>query len=49
MNPETTEDILELGKKNAWKEHWLRLLNCQKGITPPEWQVIVMADRGSAV
>jgi len=30
----------------AWKDHWLKLLKHWHGLVPPDWQVIVLADRG---
>jgi hypothetical protein len=38
--------ILPANQKNAWKEHWIRLLACFHGITSADWQVLVLADRG---
>ena len=38
--------ILHEGQKGSWKEPWLSLFRCLRGIIPEDWQVIVMADRG---
>ena len=32
--------------KEAWKKHWLALFKELKGSIPPDWTVIVLADRG---
>jgi len=38
--------ILPALKKEAWKDHWLRLLTLLTDAIPKEWTVIVLADRG---
>jgi hypothetical protein len=38
--------ILPEGQKGAWKEPWLGLFEDLKGVTPSDWTVVVMADRG---
>ncbi len=30
----------------AWRPHWLRLLRLAQGTLPPDWLVVVLADRG---
>ncbi len=30
----------------SWKPHWLNLFQLLKDVVPPDWQVIVSADRG---
>jgi hypothetical protein len=38
--------IVPATAKGAWKGHWLRLLAQLEGVMPPDWTVIVLADRG---
>lgn len=38
--------VLREGQKGAWKEPWLGLFHALQGIVPPDWCVVVMADRG---
>jgi hypothetical protein len=38
--------ILPANEKEGWKEHWLRLLQVVAEVVPPDWRVLVMADRG---
>lgn len=38
--------ILVEGQPGAWKEPWLGLFEQVQGRIPPDWQVIVLADRG---
>jgi hypothetical protein len=38
--------IIEAGQKGAWRPHWEGLLAALEGVVPPDWKVIVMADRG---
>jgi len=38
--------IIEAGEKGAWRPHWEGLLATLEGVVPPDWKVIVMADRG---
>jgi hypothetical protein len=38
--------VLPAGKKGAWRKEWLRLLRLLRPAVPPEWTVIVLADRG---
>lgn len=38
--------IIEAGEKGAWRPHWEGLLASLQGVVPPDWKVIVMADRG---
>jgi hypothetical protein len=38
--------IIEAGEKGAWRPHWEGLLASLEGVVPPDWKVIVMADRG---
>ncbi len=38
--------VLPAEQKSAWRPHWERLLRLLDGYVPPEWTVIVLADRG---
>jgi hypothetical protein len=38
--------IIPQGKKGAWRPHWQALLEQLQGVIPPDWTVIVLADRG---
>ena len=38
--------IIEAGQQGAWRPHWEGLLAALEGVVPPDWKVIVMADRG---
>lgn len=38
--------VLPGAHKGAWQGHWLRLLGQLQGRVPPDWQVLVLADRG---
>lgn len=38
--------VMKAQKKHAWKPEWLRLLETFKTRVPPDWTVIVLADRG---
>lgn len=38
--------VLPLHKKGSWKPHWLQIFQSLKGSIPPDWFVIVLADRG---
>jgi hypothetical protein len=38
--------IIKAGQKGAWRPHWEELLAALEGVVPPDWKVIVMADRG---
>ena len=38
--------ILRAGQKGAWKPEWLALLDLLRPAIPPDWQVIVLTDRG---
>ncbi|MEZ4639733.1 MAG: hypothetical protein R2856_33040 [Caldilineaceae bacterium] len=38
--------VLPAGQKGAWRKEWLRLLRLLRPAVPPEWTVIVLADRG---
>jgi hypothetical protein len=38
--------IIEAGEKGAWRPHWEGLLASLEAVVPPDWKVIVMADRG---
>jgi hypothetical protein len=38
--------ILPAEQKGGWKPHWLSLLSLLDGAVPPDWYVVVMADRG---
>lgn len=38
--------LMRAGQPGEWKPHWLRLLTLLAGAIPPEWHVVVMADRG---
>lgn len=38
--------IVKATEPGAWKPHWLRLLAQLQGVVPPNWKVIVCADRG---
>jgi hypothetical protein len=38
--------VLPALKKEGWKAHWLHLLKVLEAAVPPDWMVIVLADRG---
>ena len=38
--------ILPANQKHAWKREWLRLLRLLRPAIPPDWTVLVLADRG---
>jgi hypothetical protein len=38
--------IIKAGQEGAWRPYWEGLLATLEGVVPPEWKVIVMADRG---
>ncbi len=38
--------IVKGTEKGSWKPHWLNLFQFLKNVVPPDWQVIVSADRG---
>ncbi|MEZ4634282.1 MAG: hypothetical protein R2856_04765 [Caldilineaceae bacterium] len=38
--------VLPAGQKGAWRKEWLRMLRLLRPAVPPEWTVIVLADRG---
>lgn len=38
--------IVKPGEKGSWKPHWHKLFQLLKDAITPEWQVIVLADRG---
>jgi len=38
--------ILPAGKKRAWRREWLRMLRLLRPAIPPDWTVLVLADRG---
>jgi hypothetical protein len=38
--------ILPAGQKGAWRKEWLRLLRLVRPAIPPDWTVLVLADRG---
>lgn len=38
--------IVPAGEKRAWRPEWERLLGRLRGTVPPDWTVIVLADRG---
>lgn len=38
--------VLPAGQKGAWRKEWLRMLRQLRPAVPPEWTVIVLADRG---
>jgi len=38
--------VLPAGQKGAWRKEWLRMLRLLRPVVPPEWTVIVLADRG---
>ncbi len=38
--------IVKGTEKGSWKPHWLNLFQLLKDVVPPDWQVIVSADRG---
>jgi Transposase DDE domain len=38
--------IIKAGQEGAWRPHWEGLLAALEGVVPPDWKVIVMADRG---
>ena len=38
--------ILPANQKHAWRREWLRMLRLVRPAIPPEWTVLVLADRG---
>lgn len=38
--------VVGAGKPGQWKPDWLALFDCLAGSVPPDWTVIVLADRG---
>jgi hypothetical protein len=38
--------ILPANRKHAWRREWLRLLRLLRPAIPPDWTVLVLADRG---
>ena len=38
--------VVPAGQKRAWRPEWERLLDRLDGVIPPDWTVIVLADRG---
>jgi hypothetical protein len=38
--------ILPATAKGTWKPHWLDLLEALRGVVPPDWLVVALADRG---
>ncbi len=38
--------VVDATRKGAWKPHWLALFSHLHGSVPPDWTVIVLADRG---
>jgi len=38
--------ILKAGEKHPWRPEWLALLKQFQGVVPPDWRVVVLADRG---
>jgi Transposase DDE domain len=38
--------IVKGTEKGSWKPHWYKLFQSLKDAIPPDWQVIVLADRG---
>lgn len=38
--------IIPATEEGAWRPHWEGLLSRFEGVVPPDWKVIVMADRG---
>ncbi len=38
--------IVKGTEKGSWKPHWLNLFQLLKDVVPPDWQIIVSADRG---
>jgi hypothetical protein len=38
--------ILPAGHKHAWRREWLRMLRLLRPAIPPDWSVLVLADRG---
>jgi hypothetical protein len=38
--------IVAATAKGAWQPHWERLFGALRGVTPVDWTVIVLADRG---
>jgi hypothetical protein len=38
--------IIEAMEEGAWRPHWEGLLGALEGVVPPDWKVIMMADRG---
>jgi hypothetical protein len=38
--------VMKGDEKGSWRPHWERLLQSLAGVIPPEWFVLLMADRG---
>src|SRR4029453_608039 len=38
--------LLPANQPGAWRHHWLRLLHRLRPALPPDWTVLVLADRG---
>ena len=38
--------IIKAGQEGEWRPYWEGLLAALEGVVPPDWKVIVMADRG---
>ncbi|MEW6499318.1 MAG: transposase [Cyanobacteriota bacterium] len=38
--------VIKAGQPGSWKPHWQKLINELSGVIPPEYEVIVTADRG---
>ncbi len=38
--------ILPAGEKRAWRREWLRMVRLLRPAIPPQWTVLVLADRG---
>jgi hypothetical protein len=38
--------VLPANQPRAWRREWLRLLRCVRPAIPPDWTVLVLADRG---
>jgi hypothetical protein len=38
--------IIKAGEEGEWRPYWEGLLAALQGVVPPDWKVVVMADRG---
>jgi hypothetical protein len=38
--------IIKAGQEGEWRPYWEGLLAALQGVVPPDWKVVVMADRG---